>query len=86
MTRETNNRSNPEDVIRHEYGHTKQLEQLGIVNYALCIGLPLWQQWGTGEYYSKPWRLLQIFMAVCNQEIILKAILIGALRIWKVVK
>ena len=30
LTRETNNRSNPEDVIRHEYGHTKQLEQLGI--------------------------------------------------------
>ena len=57
LTRETNNRSNPEDVIRHEYGHTKQLEQLGIVNYALCIGLPSWQQWGTGEYYSKPWEI-----------------------------
>ena len=57
LTRETNNRSNPEDVIRHEYGHTKQLEQLGVVNYALCIGLPSWQQWGTGEYYSKPWEI-----------------------------
>ncbi|MBR4017899.1 MAG: RHS repeat-associated core domain-containing protein [Oscillospiraceae bacterium] len=57
LTRETNNRSNPEDVIRHEYGHTKQLEQLGIVNYALCIGLPSWQQWGTDEYYSKPWEI-----------------------------
>ena len=57
LTSETNNRSNPEDVIRHEYGHTKQLEQLGIVNYALCIGLPSWQQWGTGEYYSKPWEI-----------------------------
>ena len=57
LTRETNNRSNPEDVLRHEYGHTKQLEQLGVVNYALCIGLPSWQQWGTGEYYSKPWEI-----------------------------
>ena len=57
LSLETNNRSNPEDVIRHEYGHTKQLEQLGIVNYALCIGLPSWQQWGTGEYYSKPWEI-----------------------------
>ena len=57
LTRETNNRRNPEDVLRHEYGHTKQLEQLGVVNYALCIGLPSWQQWGTGEYYSKPWEI-----------------------------
>ena len=57
LTRETNNRSNPEDVLRHEYGHTKQLEQLGLLNYALCIGLPSWQQWGTGEYYSKPWEV-----------------------------
>ena len=57
LTRETNSRNNPEDIIRHEYGHTKQLEQLGVVNYAFCIGLPSWQQWGTGEYYSKPWEI-----------------------------
>ena len=57
LTRETNNRKNAEDVVRHEYGHTKQLEQLGVINYALCIGLPSWQQWGTGEYYSKPWEI-----------------------------
>ncbi|MBE6533948.1 MAG: RHS repeat-associated core domain-containing protein, partial [Ruminococcaceae bacterium] len=57
LTRETNNRSNPEDVLRHEYGHTKQLEEIGVVNYALYIGLPSWQQWGTGEYYSKPWEI-----------------------------
>ena len=57
LTRETNNRNNPEDVLRHEYGHVIQLEQLGVVNYALCIGLPSWQQWGTGEYYSKPWEI-----------------------------
>ena len=57
LTRETNDRSNPEDVLRHEYGHTKQLEQLGVVKYALCIALPSWQMWGTGEYYSKPWEI-----------------------------
>ena len=57
LTRETNNRTNPEDVVRHEYGHTIQLKQLGVVDYALCIGLPSWQQWGTGEYYSKPWEI-----------------------------
>lgn len=57
LTRETNERRNPEDMVRHEYGHTKQLEQLGTVKYALCIGLPSWQQWGSGEYYDKPWEL-----------------------------
>ena len=57
LTRETNSRSNPEDMVRHEYGHTKQLEILGVVKYALCIGLPSWQQWGSGEYYSKPWEI-----------------------------
>ena len=57
LTRETNSRSNPADVLRHEYGHTKQLEQLGIINYALCIGLPSWQEWGSGDYYSKPWEI-----------------------------
>ena len=57
LTRETNSRSSPEDVLRHEYGHSKQWEQLDILNYALCIGLPSWRQWGTGEYYSKPWEI-----------------------------
>lgn len=57
LTRETNSRNHPEDVLRHEYGHSKQWEQLGILNYAFCIGLPSWRQWGTGEYYSKPWEI-----------------------------
>ena len=57
LTRETNNRTNPEDVVRHEYGHTKQLEQLGVTKYIFCIALPSWQEWGTGNYYSKPWEL-----------------------------
>lgn len=48
---------NPEDTIRHEYGHTKQLQQLGVLGYAMCIGLPSWQKWGSGEYYSKPWEI-----------------------------
>ena len=57
ITKETNRRSYPEDVVRHEYGHTKQLKQLGIINYALCIGLPSWKEWGSGEYYNKPWEI-----------------------------
>lgn len=58
LTRETNDRINAEDVVRYEYGHTKQFEQLGVVKYALCVGLPSWQKWGTGEYYSKPWEIV----------------------------
>ena len=57
ITHETNNRTNPEDVIRHEYGHTKQLDQLGIVNYALFIGLPSWQEWSSDYYYDRPWEV-----------------------------
>ena len=57
ITRETNDRPDAEDIVRHEYGHTKQLEHLGAVKYALCIGLPSWQQWGSGSYYSKPWEI-----------------------------
>lgn len=33
------------------------ISQLGIVKYSFCIGLPSWQKWGTGEYYSKPWEI-----------------------------
>ncbi len=58
ITKETNNRANPEDIVRHEYGHTKQLEQLGIVNYTLCIGAPSLFEWGSdSEYYRRPWEI-----------------------------
>ena len=57
LTRETNNRENPEDVVRHEYGHVKQLAELGVLKYTVCIMLPSWRQWGTGEYYCKPFEI-----------------------------
>ena len=53
----TKEKTNAEDTVRHEYGHTQQLEQLGAFKYALCIGLPSWQEWGSGEYYDKPWEI-----------------------------
>ena len=34
-----------------------QLAQLGVVKYSLCIGLPSLLEWGTGEYYNKPWEI-----------------------------
>lgn len=57
ITRDTNTWSNAEDVVRHEYGHTEQLRQLGIVKYTLCIGVPSLFMWGTGAYYDKPWEV-----------------------------
>ena len=57
LTRETNNRDNPEDVVRHEYGHTKQLQELGPIKYALAIGLPSALEMGGGDYYSRPWEI-----------------------------
>lgn len=58
ITRETNTRDYPEDIIRHEYGHTVQLAQLGVVKYALCIGLPSFFEWGSDqEYYRRPWEI-----------------------------
>ena len=38
------------DIIKHEYGHTLQLHELGIIDYMLCIFIPSWQEWGTGLY------------------------------------
>lgn len=57
MTRETNNRNNAEDVVRHEYGHTKQLQQLGVVKYVIDIGVPSALEIGGGSYYSRPWEI-----------------------------
>jgi len=61
LTRESNKRDNPADVVRHEYGHVMQLLQLGLLNYALCIGLPSADTWGSydyyGDYYNKPFEV-----------------------------
>ena len=57
LTRKNGDLVTAKDVVRHEYGHTRQLKQLGVIKYALCIGLPSWQNWGSGEYYDKPWEI-----------------------------
>lgn len=58
LTKETNNRPDAEDVVRHEYGHTKQLHLLGPLNYLLCIGLPSFFEWGSDpSYYERPWEI-----------------------------
>ena len=46
------------DEVRHEYGHTKQLRELGAIKYLLCIGVPSYYQWGSDkEYYRRPWEI-----------------------------
>ena len=57
LTRETNSRNYSEDVLRHEYGHIKQLQQLGVVNYAIDICIPSALEIGGGDYYSRPWEI-----------------------------
>ncbi len=46
-----------EYTVMHEYGHTKQLEQMDIITYALFIGIPSWQKLGPESYYRKPWEI-----------------------------
>ncbi len=46
-----------QDVVRHEYGHTQQLKQLGVIKFAIYIGIPSWLDLGTGNYYDKPWEV-----------------------------
>jgi len=54
LTRETNARNNPEDMLRHEYGHAVQMERLGILKYTTNILLPSWREWGSNpNYYSR---------------------------------
>ena len=57
LTRSANNDPYPEDIVRHEYGHTKQLQQLGPIKYAVAIGLPSALEMGGGDYYSRPWEI-----------------------------
>ena len=56
LTYETNNRTNPEDVVRHEWGHTRQLAFLGIKAYTFGIAIPSIFNSGL-DYYKKPFEL-----------------------------
>ena len=44
-------------LIKHEYGHTIQLNQLGVMDYIFCIFIPSADKWGDEPYYYKPWEL-----------------------------
>ena len=54
------------DVVQHEYGHTVQLEQVGLVDYLTCVGAPsmyFFRKTKQGkftwdQYYDRPWELL----------------------------
>ena len=58
LARAANKDDYPEDVVRHEYGHTKQLAALGPVKYGLYIGLPsILNPLKNEEYYQVPWEV-----------------------------
>ena len=58
ISRKASKRSAPEDEIRHEYGHTKQLKKLGLVKYTMYICMPSMFEWGSDSvYYRRPWEI-----------------------------
>lgn len=58
ITYETNRRRYPEDIVRHEYGHTVQLKKLGFFRFGFCIGIPSRFKLGSRSYYDKPWEVM----------------------------
>ena len=54
------------NTVRHEYGHTMQLAQLGLRNYLVWVGLPskyyfdqtMNEKYSWDEYYERPWELI----------------------------
>jgi len=61
LTNETNFRKNPQDVLRHEFGHAIQQFFLGPIKYGITIGLPSWKMFGqwakNNRYYDAPWEI-----------------------------
>lgn len=52
------NPSTIKELVRHEYGHTEQLRQLGLLRYLIFIGIPSWKQWNREvPYYERPWEI-----------------------------
>ena len=56
LTRETNKRDYPKDILRHEWGHIAQQIMLGPIVFLLGIGIPSGLEIGEwGDYYNAPW-------------------------------
>jgi hypothetical protein len=45
------------DIIKHEYGHTRQLEQMGAIPYFLFFGIPSMINGGHPDYYNQLWEV-----------------------------
>jgi RHS repeat-associated protein len=60
------NSNETEDTLRHERGHGYQSMMMGIVTFAITVGLPSWQQWGlcanNKTYYKAPWETMADIM------------------------
>ena len=55
LTRESNTRTHPEDVVRHEYGHLLQMKLIDPITYFVNIGIPSMADLGDGDYEDKLW-------------------------------
>lgn len=68
ISRRVNKYRNPEDVVRHEYGHALQLKKMGIFKYTVFIGIPSLLNLGDGYYYDKPWEITaDLLGGVCSR-------------------
>jgi hypothetical protein len=88
ITRETNERAHPEDMVRHEYGHVVQLKQLGVVKYAVGIMIPSWLEWDPNpNYYARRCEITaDIFGGVESRTYTLSEICLGYSYLQKVDK
>ena len=57
ITHEEDKRWDKIETVKHEYGHTIQLKQMGPVAYSFFIVLPSAMELGTKSYYRKPWEI-----------------------------
>ena len=53
LSRRTSELNNPEDVVRHEYGHTQQMEEVGVFTFIAFYAIPSILNKGD-DYYEKP--------------------------------
>jgi hypothetical protein len=45
------------DVVKHEYGHTKQFDQMGAFYYFVFFGIPSMANGNHPDYYNQLWEV-----------------------------
>ena len=63
-------------TVRHEYGHTVQMAELGFVNYLVWVGIPslhFYRETENGryswdQYYDRPWELIADYYGQVDRQ------------------